>query len=1450
MMFENEEDAIDAIHKESGPSKRIVHSVDITPEMKAEAKKGMPLFQGPKGSAEFLEGGKAIIRGLAKPDVSTAIHEVAHVIRRFLVNRDVKQEYRAGITNADIKTVEDWAGAKDGKWDRPAEEKFARGFERYLRDGNAPTEKLKALFGKFANWLGKIYKTLSGSPIDVDISPEVKAFFDKLVTRTDAASKNSGPSVRQTRSLLVRKPGDEAPGVSAADIHKTWSRMFGITTRVGQSPHFSGPKGKRAAGLYNFLTEVLRTDEPYVNELAVLAHEIAHHIDNVGKVTNTKGDALNDAPDSANSELQLFDYDQRAARVYEGWAEYLRNYITEDNLNAIKARAPVFSEWFENTWMKQNPALAEKIKEARRQALSFADQSVFQRISAALGRAGVDLDRAERWKDYASSRMGQFNHDWRDDKSVLKDAEAELDKLNVSFSDRASPYEIAAVFSGVSNSMAEKAYLRGVHSIVDPGKYYSEPAYEEGLLRNSVEFDEAINYGHAKRLLWIRENHIPGYESHMTPQEAQKIVDYVESDPAKFSRYERARLLLSRFYQGLIKMEADAGARTRESADAILTKHGDDYYPMVHLPRNEGRSGFVKKGFVNPINFLKRLSQKGSGEPLVNPYDYALERATQAYRAAADAQVNHALLNEYSPLYGKKQAGFGYLLEVVPPEKNFIKGNLLEVLPQAIQAGMISQTDARAARIAAKLRRPGGHLDVSASDYAWFAKRHGIDPKEADYRELVAAAEKEPDYDLDFFLDRKTYQGDPDKYTVRMVDPNGEYVMVAMDKMLYQATMGMDQKQVGTFIEVLRSLTNLVKFGSVNANLQFAGRNVQRDLPDALASHRHTKGVADSVKKTVGALGAVFMHKVAGPILNKSGVEYNNALLQLMDEYGGRMFTKLGNTRIKRRNFRKSVTGRSQHESADYFRRGVEAAQNAVESVVDFLSYGDAINRLPDMQAALENMGYTPKNGKWYKDGVETPLTQFAIVRALNAFANGTINFKTAGTKAREHNQIHAFFNVWIRGLDKNLEQFLEAGKEVSAIAKQYGRAMTGQEVEKAEEATHARRLGKRWARRYLTLLAANIAGGVGYGWWKSDDDEYLDALEKEANKSVQIGPVNLALGFLLPSRLFALSARMSSAAFRKDKPISMVDEFIDFAKSEAVEMGPPLPGGLPAGVLDAIRNKDYNDRPIEQLKDQFGNKPSVLRTNRNVNWFDKQVSRFLYDTLGAELSPAKFNHIMNSSLGGLYNRDVRFIDRALHGDLERGDVPFLGSFLYDRKGSQSQQEFYANLMRLKNSAGGDRGNPSHEQLVEFETASIYEAMMSVIRDKDELDRNGNRVGKYDGYLTGLARASLGWGELATKKNPLMDSDLPKDIKDELLKEIREMVQIAYHGAETPKSGHNGKSLEETMARHQVKVDSYRKFLEQNKDSALVKSAKSAGTQKEGEKYMEERRKRLGKLLR
>lgn len=131
-----------------------------------------------KGAVDFSNDNKASIYLFDGADISTLAHEVSgHVGRRMLAklaetDKDFRKDYEAAMK---------WAGARDGEWSVASEEKFARGFERYLQTGKAPFEGLRNVFEKLRTWLTNIYKQIKGSSIDVKLTPEITQVFDNLL---------------------------------------------------------------------------------------------------------------------------------------------------------------------------------------------------------------------------------------------------------------------------------------------------------------------------------------------------------------------------------------------------------------------------------------------------------------------------------------------------------------------------------------------------------------------------------------------------------------------------------------------------------------------------------------------------------------------------------------------------------------------------------------------------------------------------------------------------------------------------------------------------------------------------------------------------------------------------------------------------------------------------------------------------------------------------------------------------------------------------------------------------------------------------------------------------------------------------------------------------------------------------------------------------------------------
>lgn len=149
----------------------------------------------PLGSIEFVDDLNTVISLFEKANVSTIVHEGFHFYRRHMMNEE------NGFTPDELKRFGEWAGAKNGVWTVAAEEKAARGFEKYLRDGSAPTSELKKLFEKIAKWMREVYQTLQGSEIDIDIPDNIRRVFDRIFTleaermKASKTGTTKGPTV-------------------------------------------------------------------------------------------------------------------------------------------------------------------------------------------------------------------------------------------------------------------------------------------------------------------------------------------------------------------------------------------------------------------------------------------------------------------------------------------------------------------------------------------------------------------------------------------------------------------------------------------------------------------------------------------------------------------------------------------------------------------------------------------------------------------------------------------------------------------------------------------------------------------------------------------------------------------------------------------------------------------------------------------------------------------------------------------------------------------------------------------------------------------------------------------------------------------------------------------------------------------------------------------------------
>jgi hypothetical protein len=151
---------------------------------------------GVKGAIEFAQGGNAIISVLKNAgDISTVSHELGHFFRRSL----------AESAPSLLRDAEQALGVSGGNWNRQAEEAFASGFERYLRDGKAPNNALQSVFQKFSNWMSTIYRSIVGTPLQDDIDPQLRSVFDQMLTSKKAVSLSDEQATEALRRMYAEQ---------------------------------------------------------------------------------------------------------------------------------------------------------------------------------------------------------------------------------------------------------------------------------------------------------------------------------------------------------------------------------------------------------------------------------------------------------------------------------------------------------------------------------------------------------------------------------------------------------------------------------------------------------------------------------------------------------------------------------------------------------------------------------------------------------------------------------------------------------------------------------------------------------------------------------------------------------------------------------------------------------------------------------------------------------------------------------------------------------------------------------------------------------------------------------------------------------------------------------------------------------------------------------------------
>lgn len=128
--------------------------------------------QSINGMTEIMKDGERIISIFKTADRSTFLHEMGHVFFDD-IQKLASMENAPEQLVTDWNKLKEWSGWVDGENvdNTKAHEKFARGWESYLRSGEAPTNALQRVFRQFSKWLTYIYRSVQrlGGEVPTDI---------------------------------------------------------------------------------------------------------------------------------------------------------------------------------------------------------------------------------------------------------------------------------------------------------------------------------------------------------------------------------------------------------------------------------------------------------------------------------------------------------------------------------------------------------------------------------------------------------------------------------------------------------------------------------------------------------------------------------------------------------------------------------------------------------------------------------------------------------------------------------------------------------------------------------------------------------------------------------------------------------------------------------------------------------------------------------------------------------------------------------------------------------------------------------------------------------------------------------------------------------------------------------------------------------------------------------
>lgn len=178
---------------------------------------GREMFQ--KDTKDFQKRARGIFNDLTntitltpEANATTLTHELAH----YWLNERWKYMQSGVASQAyqrDFKPLADYLGIKEGQKDltREQHEKFAKSFEAYLSEGEAPSADLGRIFARFRRWMLRTYKDIKQA-LGVELNDDIRRVFDRMLATEE--------EIAQMERERIYEPFTKVPGMTEEDVRR------------------------------------------------------------------------------------------------------------------------------------------------------------------------------------------------------------------------------------------------------------------------------------------------------------------------------------------------------------------------------------------------------------------------------------------------------------------------------------------------------------------------------------------------------------------------------------------------------------------------------------------------------------------------------------------------------------------------------------------------------------------------------------------------------------------------------------------------------------------------------------------------------------------------------------------------------------------------------------------------------------------------------------------------------------------------------------------------------------------------------------------------------------------------------------------------------------------------------------------------------------------------------